>query len=155
MHRYFDLHYQYLTSSYACMLSCPISLRPFVILEGTGLGPQVTQGQTWGGGCHQHPRGGCDLPSLQYSPLLCSLTVGPLFITKSCRVVKLMACVECGFHVVTNENCRSRRAESDHLKIAACLPSLKVRKYVFVRSVSAYNKSAFGFHLLRITLWMS
>lgn len=38
MHRYVDLHYQYLTSSYACTLSCPISLRPFVILEGTGLG---------------------------------------------------------------------------------------------------------------------
>lgn len=38
MHRNVDLHYQYLTSSYACMLSCPISLRPFVILEGTGLG---------------------------------------------------------------------------------------------------------------------
>lgn len=37
MHRNVDLHYQYLTSSYACMLSCPISLRPFVILEGTGL----------------------------------------------------------------------------------------------------------------------
>lgn len=49
MHRYVDLHYQYLTSSYACMLSCPISLRPFVILEGTGLGPRVTQGQTKGG----------------------------------------------------------------------------------------------------------
>lgn len=45
MHRYVDLHYQYLTSSYACMLSCPISLRPFVILEGTGLGPWGAQGQ--------------------------------------------------------------------------------------------------------------
>lgn len=51
MHRYVDLHYQYLTSSYACMLSCPISLRPFVILEGTGLGPRGAQGQSKGGAC--------------------------------------------------------------------------------------------------------
>lgn len=49
MHCYVDLHYQYLTSSYACMLSCPISLRPFVILEGTGLGPRGSQGQCRGG----------------------------------------------------------------------------------------------------------
>lgn len=49
MHRYVDLHYQYLTSSYACMLSCPISLRPFVILEGTGLRPWGAQGQSGGG----------------------------------------------------------------------------------------------------------
>lgn len=51
MHRYVDLHYQYLTSSYACMLSCPISLRPFVILEGTGLGPRGAQGQSGEGVC--------------------------------------------------------------------------------------------------------
>ena len=50
MHRYVDLHYQYLTSSYACMLSCPISLRPFVILEGTGLGARRSPGTKRGGG---------------------------------------------------------------------------------------------------------
>lgn len=40
----------------------------------------------------------------------------------------------------------------DHLNMAVCLHSLKVHKYVFLRSVNALNKSAFGFHLLRITL---
>lgn len=50
MHRYVDRHYQYLTSSYACMLSCPISLRPFVILEGTGLGPWRSPGTKRGRG---------------------------------------------------------------------------------------------------------
>lgn len=40
------------------MLSCPISLRPFVILEGTGLEPRGAQGQTEGGLCHQHLCGG-------------------------------------------------------------------------------------------------
>lgn len=59
MHRYVDLHYQYLTGSYACMLSCPISLRPFVILEATGPGPRGAQGQR-DGGCRQHPCGGSD-----------------------------------------------------------------------------------------------
>lgn len=158
MLRYFDLHYQYLTSSYACMLSCPISLRPFVILEGTGLGPRVTQGQTKGG-CHQHPCGGCDLPSLQYSLLFCSFCfVQQWFLCLSVEKLlssKINSSVECGFHVVHNENCRSRYVASDHLKMAVCLHSLRVRKYVFDRSVNAYNKSAFGFHLLRITLWMS
>lgn len=70
MHRYVDLHYQYLTSSYACMLSCPISLRPFVILEGTGLRPRRAQGQIEGGGlCHEYQNGGGEQVKFPLTPV--------------------------------------------------------------------------------------
>lgn len=87
MHRYVDFHYQYLTSSYACMLSCPISLGPFVILEGTGLGPWGAQGQTKGGVADvtsTHVGKALCLPPSKYKPqtntrtrrglLVCSVT---------------------------------------------------------------------------------
>lgn len=111
MHRYVDLHYQYLTSSYACMLSCPISLRPFVILEGTGLGPWGAQGQTKGGLCRQHPFGGSDLPqpTLQYicwiqatnsllSPML-TLYQALIGIKSGLSGWNITSSVECGFNM--------------------------------------------------------
>lgn len=40
-----------------------------------------------------------------------------------------------------------------HSKMSVCLLSMRV--HVFLRSVKASSKSTSGFHLLRITLWMS
>lgn len=149
MHRYVDLHYQYLTSSYACMLSCPISLRPFVILEGTGLGPPGAQGQTEGGLCHQHPCGGSDLPSLQY---ICWIQTtnkvkSIVLFTDTGSSVNCMKSVLSGWNINSNvelSSCQKWKiffftVDFNHLKMPVCHLVVKVHKHVFLRSVNTLN----------------
>lgn len=144
MHRNVDLHYQYLTSSYACMLSCPISLRPFVILEGTGLGPWGAQGQSDGGGvgggmlCHQHPCGwdGSDLPSVLYvhwktatkrrSREVCRcVSTTPVLVLKKRRKSTSGGC--CG--VVRDEKYLLKKTKKQQL------PPIRVHNHLFHASV--------------------
>lgn len=133
MHRYVDLHYQYLTSSYACMLSCPISLRPFVILEGTGLGPWGAQGQRDGGLCHQHLCGGIHIQCI-YCSLYATNTKSQ---DKCAKLIKDLICCPGRIFFFLQKN-------SPHLQfqhVSTCVKSLR--------------GSASGFHLLGIMLWMS
>lgn len=166
MHRYVDLDYQYLTSSYACMLSCPISLRPFVILEGTGLGPRGAQGQTEGGLWHQHPCGGkwcsfftvytLNTDNKQNTHYCFAHWLECWLWQVSSRVVEtLSAALNVELTCCQKWKIFILVVDLNHWKMAVCHLSAKAHKHVFLRSVNTLNKSAFGFHLLRITLWMS
>lgn len=139
MHRYVDLHYQYLTGSYACMLSCPISLRPFVILEATGPGPRGAQGQR-DGGCRQHPCGGSDTWRLYAAHERSQ--------DKQTKVI-IMGFTCCPGRTMIFFFYNKKK------KKALCLLSIPACKHMFLRFAKALRGSASGFHLLGITLWMS
>lgn len=162
MHRYVDLHYQYLTSSYACMLSCPISLRPFVILEGTGLGPEEPRDKTRGA-CVTGTHVGEVIFLLyciyrqqtnKWSLLFHSLTLVHLLSTwKLCWVFDTASVLN-----VVSARPKWKIFILGYLKIAARL-SMHVHKHVFLRSVKALSKSAkrFSFtqnYALNVIVWV-
>lgn len=140
MHRNVDLHYQYLTSSYACMLSCPISLRPFVILEGTGLGPWGAQGQSEGGG------GGVVSPAPMWVGWEWSTFRTVSTLTNSHQETfkrgVLLCCDGAGFRVKRNVG-KARRVgvaslskmKNIYLKKKKQLPPIRVHNHLFLASV--------------------
>lgn len=142
MHRYVDLHYQYLTSSYACMLSCPISLRPFVILEGTWSWALRSPGTKGRGTVSPAPMWGKWYDSLLYIDYMQHIRKVRRSAYTKLIIMDLICCPAWTIIFFFST------------KKASCL-SIRAHKHMFFRFAKALRRSASGFHLLGIMLWMS